>query len=558
MEQVQRSQVTHDADLSQTKPEVNIVPKVTKPKKKRKWLKRLITLVVIAAVVVFVVYQLGQGASSMVASSYYPQTVTTRDMTITVSGTGTIAPLDTYQVTAMVSGEILEAPFQEGDVVEKGDLLFFVDSGDMDTTIAQQEIAVQQAQLNYDTYLKNQSDSLENLEIEANGTGVVTKVYVEEGDTIAAGTPIADVLDRDTMEITLPFHGVYADAFYEGQVASVYVEGYSTALAGVVESIAVVDIVGDGGTVVREVTISVANPGVISNTTVGTASIGLYDCTSSGTFAYGESCQVVALNSGEIVSLTIGEGDRVTDGQVIGAFDATDMDNTIESARLSVETALLSYNSVLDTLEDYTITAPISGTIVDMNYKAGDDYDPTINYTYMALIYDMSALEFEMAIDELDINAVAVGQTVEFTTDAVEGVTFYGTVTSIGVNGTTAGGYTTYPATVSVSEGEGLLPGMNVSADIIVEEVGDVLTVPVDAVARGNTVTVAAEGALGEDGLSVIDLSKLYEVDVTLGQSNDIYVEITSGLEEGDVVVVQSDSSSLIDAMNENMPSGGF
>ncbi len=547
------------------KAEVKATPKapaIAQPKKKKKWPKRLLIVVIILAIIALAFYQLTQTASTMVASSYYPQTATVRDMTISVSGTGTISPIDSYQVTAMVSGEILSAPFGEGDIIEKDDLLFLVDSTDVENAIAQQEIALRQAELNYSTTLQSQSDLYENLDIEATGDGIITKVYVDAGDTISAGTLIADIFDRDNMKITLPFHATHAESFYEGQVATVYVDGYSDALSGTVDSIAVVNSVGAGGTLVREVTIILENPGILSNTTTGTASIGLYDCTSSGTFAYGEDTQIWALNSGEILALYIEEGDTVTNGQIVGIFEATDMDNTVESARLSVETAQLSYNTALDSLEDYTITSPISGTIVEMNYKEGDNYDPTSTsnmFAYMAVIYDMSALEFQMSIDELDINSVEVGQRVEFTADAVEGVTFYGTITTININGTTAGGFTTYPATVSVDEDcEGLLPGMNVSAEILIEEVGDVLTIPVEALARGNIVTVADEGALSADGLSIIDISKLREVEVTIGRSDSSYVEITSGLSEGDVVVVQSESSSLMSMMGSGMSVGGL
>ena len=57
-----------------------------------------------------------------------------------------------------------------------------------------------------------------------------------------------------------------------------------------------------------------------------------------------------------------------------------------------------------------------------------------------------------------------------------------------------------------------------------------------DAVERGNTVTVPGPGALSEDGLSVVDVTKLETKEVTLGRNDDEYIEVTDGLEEGDVV----------------------
>ena len=65
---------------------------------------------------------------------------------------------------------------------------------------------------------------------------------------------------------------------------------------------------------------------------------------------------------------------------------------------------------------------------------------------------------------------------------------------------------------------EALYPGMNVSGKIIVEEVGSVLALPVEAVERGNTVLVAKEGCLDENGV-MKDLSAAEERQVTLGRT---------------------------------------
>lgn len=535
------------------KPEVK-APKA--PKKKRKWPKRLLTIVIIVAILAFVVMRVMNTTQSLVGQAYIPEEVIYRDMDVTVTGTGTIKPIDSYQLTTLVTGELLEVPFEEGDTVAKDDVLFVVDAESLELAIQQQEISLQQAMLAYDSLLDSQSDLQKNLLVEAPDDGIITDVYVDEGDTIAAGTVIATILDRDNMKITLPFHASQAEGFYEGQEALVNVDGTAEYITGTVDKIAVTDSVGTGGTVVREITIKVANPGVISEGTVGTASIGDASCAASGTFTYSTSSSIVAENSGELISLTIEEGDWVYDGQVVGAFDATDLSNDIQTALLGIQNAQLAIDSTYLTLDNYTITSPIAGTIIEMNYKVGDNVDPT-NVTadnmYMAVIYDMSALEFDMSIHELDISKIEVGQTVEVTVDALDGEVFYGTVDKININGTTYGGVTSYPVTVSV-DGQGkLMPGMNVSAEIVAETIGNVLSISIDAVSRGNIVTVADPSALSEDGYTVTDTSGLREVEVTVGQSNDSYVEIIDGLAEGDVVVTENQASNVF----TSMPMGG-
>ena len=91
--------------------------------------------------------------------------------------------------------------------------------------------------------------------------------------------------------------------------------------------------------------------------------------------------------------------------------------------------------------------------------------------------------------------------------------------------------------TVQIDETNGLLPGMNVDATVVVSESRGVLSVPVSAVSRGNLVLVKTDSATSAQEGNAEGLPVGYEyVEVTLGTSNDDYIEITSGLEEGDQI----------------------
>lgn len=520
--------------------------KVPMPRKKKKWIKRVIVLVVLIAVVVFLLRSCSGGSTALTSGIYLPSTASTQDLVVSVSGTGAIEPLHSYKVTTLVKGEVLEAPFEEGQTVHKGDLLFRIDSTDVETSIEQAQLSLESARLNYQQLLKNQDDSHKNATVEANATGVITKLYVDEGDMVSAGAPIADILDRDNMKLKVPFHSADAAGFYVGQSATVTVDGTMETLPGTIDTIAATDSVGPGGTLVRDITIVVRNPGALTDTSMGTASIGTASSASSGTFAYGESKQVVAKTSGELTSLTVKEGDRVMEDQVMGGFDETDMETQIENAAIQVQNAELTLKNAQDRLEDYSITSTIDGTVIEKNYDVGDTLDTsnasTTGIAYPAVIYDMSALTFDISVNELDINKIQVGQQVEITADAVEGETFTGVVDKVNINGTTTNGSTNYPVTVLVDgTPEELKPGMNVSAKIIVEDAGSVLCVPVEAVSRGadgtSLVKVAGEGALDENG-NLVDSSKLEDRVVTLGRSDDTYIEILSGLEDGETVYI--------------------
>lgn len=168
----------------------------------------------------------------------------------------------------------------------------------------------------------------------------------------------------------------------------------------------------------------------------------------------------------------------------------------------------------------------------------------------MAVIYDLSQLELQMDVSELDIGQIQPGQTVEITAEALPGQTFTGVVEKVSVNGTTTDGFTTYPVTILLSEYGDLNPGMNVSAHIIVERSENALCVPAEAVNSDGTVLVAGEGAFAEDGVTIADPSEIESRPVTLGRGNQDYVEITSGLEEGETVLLPIQSTG-------GMPSDG-
>ena len=545
----------------QTNASAKEAPQFQAPKKKKKWLKHIIALTVIVALLALFLTQCMKGGVQTASGSYLPATAAVQDLTVAVTGPGTVKPNDTYRATALVKGEVLSAPFEEGQEIHKDDTLFVIDASDVETAIQQAQLSVQSAQLNYDSLVRTRNDNTQDRQVKANASGVVTKVYVDPGDTVAAGTPIADILDRDNMKLKVPFHSVNATAFYVGQSATVTVSGTAEALYGTITEIAATDSVGAGGTLVRNVTIAVQNPGALSNTSMGSAMVGEVSSSASGTFQYGESKQLIAKYSGELQTLDLNEGDKVYDGQLLGEFKETKMQDQIDAAAIQLQNARLSLQNAKDRLEDYTITSPIDGTVIEKNYKAGDNIDPstataTGANAFLAVIYDMSRLTFDINVSEMDVVRVEVGQKVTFTADALDGQEFTGVVEKVNINGTTQNGNTSYPVTVVVDgsgsdlASQGLLPGMSVSASIIVEEIADVLAIPVDAVQRSETpyVFVAGEGAMDDKG-NLVDFTKLEQRTVELGRNSDEFIEILSGLEEGETVFIPNAASSIMSQM---------
>jgi HlyD family secretion protein len=163
----------------------------------------------------------------------------------------------------------------------------------------------------------------------------------------------------------------------------------------------------------------------------------------------------------------------------------------------------------------------------------------------------MTALTFDMSIDELDIKELYVGQKVIVTADAAEGTEYAGKITGISIVGTTSSSVTTYPVTVVIENYDGLLPGMNVTADIVSAEVSDTLMVPVAAVTRGSLVRVD-KSSVDEADIVQEDGGYAY-VKVTTGISTDDYIEIKEGLTEGQTVYISGASQTTETTNNMNM-----
>lgn len=530
----------------QTAPEA--APAFQAPKKKGKWKKRLvIALVLLTALFFFVIRPMMGAGQDLISASYLTQTAQVRDMTVSVSSTGTVTPIDSYKVSALVTGEVLEAPFEEGDWVEKGALLYRIEAKDAETAMAQAQLGVRQAQLAY-------QNAQSNLNPSASGSGVVQKLYVKKGDMVSAGSPIADISDTTTMTLEVMFHSMDAQNLYAGQPATVTIDGTLETLNGTIESVSPSDQVGAGGTLLRQVKVRVSNPGALTNSNSATVSVNGVDCAAGGTFQANLQQTIVALSSGEVTQVHVSQGSPVSYGTTLVTLGGNAANSTLENAAIGLENAQLSLQRAMDAMENYTVTAPISGTVIEKNFKTGDTIENsslTAAGGNLAVIYDMSTMTFAMKINELDINKIQVGQEVEITADAVEGVTFHGVVDKVNINGTTVSGMTDYFITVNILDPGDLKPGMNVSADVIIEHVGEVLAVPVEAVNRGAEkpyVLVAGAGALNEEG-RVADLGKLERREVTLGRNDDSYIEITDGLAQDEVVVWENQISNPFAAM---------
>ena len=542
--------------MEELQKEVQSPPKKKRLGRKGKWL--LLALVLAAGIGFLALRHLG-GQQAAAAVSYQEAAVEARDITRSLTASGTLEPADSYTVSTLVDGEILSDTFEEGDLVEKGQLLYTLDSSDASSALTQSRNSYTQAQNNYDQAVKHKYPT-------ADMSGTVSEVYVRNGDTVNAGTTLLKIVGDNSIYIDFMFS--YADSgdFYVGQSATIFINGFAGTLQGTVQQVSQSSTAsGNAAGSGRELTtvrVKAANPGLVTEDYTASAVIGSYSSYGSASVKVSESSTVTAETSGKVSGLNLLAGDTVSKGDRVCTITGDSVDNAIENARISVSNAGSSLENAQDRLSDYEVTAPISGTVVTKSAKAGDKIEGGSSGT-LCTIYDLTYLEMTMNIDELDISDVAVGQTVEVTADAVEGKTYTGVVTRVSVAGVTSGGITAYPVTVRIDETDGLLPGMNVDAEIVIEESRDTLAIPCGALNRGDTVLITAGSPGAVNALDQEAPEGYVYVEVETGVSDGSYIEATSGLQEGDTVAYiqvssSGDSGMMMGGMPGGMPGSGM
>ena len=496
--------------------------------------------------------------NSAVKVMYTDSPVERRTITNTITGSSSIEPNDSYKVTTIKSGDITSDYFKEGDIVKKGDKLYQFEDNDAQNSLSTAKNALAKAQQAYVDAVKQKAqtvssnnigtksaqnavtkalnslnDTKNNQYIQSNSAGKVKELSVKEGDHINAGAAVATLYDDSYMKLRIPFNEVDAESIQTGAAATVSVIGSGDTIYGNVKEKSSSAVSTDAHAKVVYVTVEVTNPGALTTNDYGSAEINGVACANTAQFEYVSEGTITSTASGTLENLNIAVGDSVYSGQKVGYVkydnqnstmsnaqlsyndavlalekqvlqnDTFSQDSSIKNAQLALDDAELGIEKAQDAVDDYVVEAPIEGTVVKKNSKAGDTIDSSNATDPLCVIYDLSSVKFSIDVDETEIALVKTGQKATVTADAVEGE-FEGVVTKVPVDGVNENGVTTYTIEIQIENYGDLLPGMNVDAEIVVEEADNVIAVPVNSVNRGNIVFVKDDGTTHENDVTDI------------------------------------------------------
>jgi HlyD family secretion protein len=230
----------------------------------------------------------------------------------------------------------------------------------------------------------------------------------------------------------------------------------------------------------------------------------------------------------------------------------------LDTAKVELEAqqyAVEQYRSALQRAEDdlarTTIRSPMDGTVIQLDAEQGETVVPgstNLPGSVIMTIADMSVLLAEVEVSEVDVVDVELGQEAEVKVDALGSEPEKGRVVEIATSGRRDATQGTIRFNVKVAlenPDPSLRPAMTAKVDILTATSEDAITAPIQAVVKrtldqeGEEVKgSAAKGIDESDVVYVIEDDKAVALEVETGISDELYVEIVDGLEEGQEVII--------------------
>lgn len=510
----------------------------------------------------------------MARSAFAEQTATVRkgDLSMSVTGSGAIMSSSKSNIVAEVQGTITEVYLKDGDQVKSGDLILELDSFQAQLNVKQLENSIAQTLL---AQQYNQK-SLEGVKTLAPISGEVTDIQVNIGDDVGKNATLLTIVDKSKLKLTVPFNNNQRTKLALNQ--EVIVNVYDTTLEkgtstkGYITSISKPSYKTASGTEIYNLEVVLDNTGTIKEGMIANVEVSIageeLKSAESASLSYCNNIAVKAATGGIVEKINVSKGQPVDKSTVLIEFNNDDLMLNIETTALKLQ----DYNNQLEAarneLDKYYIYAPIDG-VMSLNdlkdgavLKSGDVIGYTADYNRMA---------FEISIDELDISKIKVGQKVNVTVDALaetEKRALEGMVTKVALEGTSSNGVTTYPVTIQIDKADNLKSGMNANAEILVEQRNAVLYVPIQAVSkragksfvyvkkdeasssenRGSSEAAADNEKRNNSKLNPYANAEMRAVEI--GINNEEFIEITSGLTEGEIIILPSISSTQTGTQN--------
>lgn len=211
----------------------------------------------------------------------------------------------------------------------------------------------------------------------------------------------------------------------------------------------------------------------------------------------------------------------------------------VHQARADVAADEAAVNRSEEDLANATIRSPIDGVVLKRNLEPGDAVSSILqlgsNATLIMTVGDTRELYFKGNVDESDVGMISLGQPVNLTVETFRDKVFPGKVSRISPMGEEKDNVTRFEVRVQiVGDTQILRTNMSANAEVVLERHKGVLSVPDGAVIRTADGKTQVQKLVDRRGKKVAE-----KTEIKTGLSNGSRVEILSGINEGDSVVLQ-------------------
>jgi HlyD family secretion protein len=500
----------------------------TKTAKKRRWPLILTLIVVIVLAGIFLAGLAIRSAWADRSATWQTAAVTREDLTVIVYGSGVLEAQTRETLSAPYTAEVDRVLVEPGDRVSQGDLLAVLDVSSLEQKLDQ--LADQMNAL--DSQISQASAATGSSRITAPVSGRIKQIFAEEG------MPVQAVMDEWQALLALSVDG-YLVLEIDDQVADegrrpgdlVTVRSGDIDAAGHIERFAY-------GTLVVLIPDDQMEAGLSADVydqfdkKIGSAEVHIHKPV------------YVTGRSGVISEIRRDMNERVSKGGTLFVLSETALPANYLDLIDQRSDLLSQWQDLVAKREQLTITAPISGIVTRVTIQEKGAVQE--NQDIFEIEAD-DAFQIRIMVDELDITDVMLGQTAEVSLAARNYTAYPAHVTRISTVGTTSGGVTTYPVTLTLDEADGLFSGLSAGVDILVGQKEAVLAIPVAALKVDGSKTYVTRVLTDERGRQSAD-----NIDVTIGLVNGNWAEIITGLQEGDLVATQQTGTQT------GMPNFGF
>jgi len=489
---------------------------------------KLAVIVCLIGVVILVGYKFTKKNVSVkdnIATNEIEYIVAKDNLSVSVTGSGSVNPTDKRVVKSETDGTVNSIYVSEGDLIEKDQILTTLKSDSADNN----KIESNDIRLNIEKAQKQLNelyDSKGDLNIYADESGIISNLKLKAGDKISANYNLGTISDTDNSYIEVHYTKDQYEKIKIGDESSVFMTKYFATVNGRVSDKDSTPVQMGGGIFGYKVEIKIENPGGYSVGDVAQVTItnldGTYQGMGNGKIIDIKEESIIAKIGGTVKSINFENGVYVNKGHIVATIKGDDVEFEILEQQNVIEK---NQSKLRDLNEGDTVYSPMRGTVLQVNVSGEEVVDRN---TVLMTVADLDNMEVVLAVDELDISKVTLGQQANITTEIFKDESFSGKVTKISLEGKNNNGVTTYDVTIHLDDRKSLMSGMNVDIEILSEKADNAIVVPIDSIQKIN----------GDYIVTIKDTNGVKsDIKVELGIANKDNVEIVSGLKEGDVVI---------------------